>query len=68
MGSIEERAVRSYASKALESFSLAEFTIGIWDLNLALKFSSMYSFRVTSSTGLLLEAVAYNPASEINIP
>ena len=29
MGSIEERAVRSYASKALESFSLAEFTIGI---------------------------------------
>lgn len=68
MGSMEDRAVRSSTSKALESLSLAELTIGIWDLNLELKFSSIYSLRVTSSTGLLLEAVASKPASEINIP
>lgn len=68
MGSIDERAVRSSTSKAFDSFSLAELTIGIWDLNLELKFSSIYYLRVTSSTGLLLEAVAYKPASDIKIP
>jgi len=68
MGSIDERAVSSSASKALDSFSLAELTIGICDLNFELKFSWIYYLRVTSSTGLLLEAVAYKPASDSRIP